>query len=161
MTSGVSAVTNGAGAVSNGVSAGFGRRFAALIYDGFLLLALLMIFTALSLVFTKEHLAVTRESSGGWFYVYRAGEIGVVAGYYVLNWIRSGQTLGMRAWRLRVVSDTGEPLRVRSAVLRFICGFLAWPPAALGVLWLYLDPEHLALHDRLSKTRVVRLRAPG
>jgi hypothetical protein len=25
------------------------------------------------------------------------------------------------------------------------------------VLWLYVDPEHLAIHDRLSKTRVVRL----
>ena len=34
---------------------------------------------------------------------------------------------------------------------------LAWALAALGVLWLYADPEHLALHDRLSKTRVERL----
>jgi hypothetical protein len=25
------------------------------------------------------------------------------------------------------------------------------------VLWLYFDPEHLALHDRLSRTRVIRL----
>jgi uncharacterized RDD family membrane protein YckC len=142
------------------ISAGFGRRFAALIYDGFLLLALLMIFTAASLVFTRGHLAVTRESSGGWFYAYRAGEVGVIAAYYIVNWMHSGQTLGMRAWRLRTVSDTGERIRGRAAVLRFICGFLAWPPAALGVLWLYLDPDHLAIHDRLSRTRVVRLRAP-
>jgi hypothetical protein len=41
--------------------------------------------------------------------------------------------------------------------LRFVFGVLAWAPAALGVLWLYIDPEHLALHDRLSKTRVVQL----
>jgi len=27
----------------------------------------------------------------------------------------------------------------------------------LGVLWLYLDPDHLAIHDRLSGTRMVRL----
>jgi uncharacterized RDD family membrane protein YckC len=143
------------------ISAGFGRRFAALIYDGFLLLALLMIFTAASLLFTRGHLAVTRESSGGWFYAYRAGEVGVIAAYYIVNWIHSGQTLGMRAWRLRAVSDLGEPLDGRSALLRFICGFLAWPPAALGVLWLYLDPDHLAIHDRLSRTRVVLVRRPG
>jgi len=154
-------VTSGVGAAISGVSAGFGRRFAALIYDSFLLFALLMIFTAASLLFTKGHLAVTRESAGVWFYVYRAGEIAVVGGYYILNWMHSGQTLGMRAWGLRTVGTTGEPLRGRAAVLRFICGFLAWPPAALGVLWLYLDPEHLAIHDRLSKTRVVRLRAPA
>jgi uncharacterized RDD family membrane protein YckC len=34
---------------------------------------------------------------------------------------------------------------------------LSWPPAALGVLWLYLDPDRLAIHDRLSKTRVVQV----
>jgi hypothetical protein len=45
-------------------------------------------------------------------------------------------------------------------MLRFGCGFLAWPPAALGVLWLYLDAEHLAVHDRLSRTRVVKMLAP-
>jgi uncharacterized RDD family membrane protein YckC len=38
-----------------------------------------------------------------------------------------------------------------------IFGLLAWTPAALGVLWLYVDPERLAVHDRLSKTRVVHL----
>jgi uncharacterized RDD family membrane protein YckC len=144
--------------VTSGVSAGFGRRFAALIYDSFLLFALLMVFTGVVLIFTRR--AVLPETYGAWAYVYRAGLVGVIAGYYILNWVRSGQTLGMRAWRLRAVTDTGRPLRGRAAAFRFMCGFLAWPPAGLGVLWLYLDPEHLALHDRLSKTRVVRL-APG
>jgi uncharacterized RDD family membrane protein YckC len=144
--------------VISGVSAGFGRRFAALIYDSFLLFALLMIFTGVVLIFTRR--AVLPETYGAWAYVYRAGLVGVIAGYYILNWMRSGQTLGMRAWRLRAVTDTGKPLRGRAAALRFVCGVLAWPPACLGVLWLYLDPEHLAIHDRLSKTRVVRLGAP-
>ncbi len=96
-------------------------------------------------------------TAGAWVYLYRAGLIGVIAGYYLLNWTRSGQTLGMRAWRLRAVTDAGKPLTWKAAALRFACGALAWAPAALGVLWLYLDPEHLALHDRLSKTRVVHL----
>ena len=89
--------------------------------------------------------------------VYRAGLLGVIGGYYVLNWVRSGQTLGMRAWHLRMVADSGKPVRLASALLRLLCGLLAWPPAALGVLWLYLDSEHLAVHDRLSKTRVLHL----
>ncbi len=141
----------------SGVNAGFGRRFAALWYDAFLIAALLMIYTALSLVFTPGHHAISRQASGNWFYVYRAGEVGVIGAYYVLNWIRSGQTLGMRAWQLRAVSDTGKPLTVASAGLRSVCGVAAWAPAALGVLWLYLDPQGLALHDRLSRTRVVKL----
>jgi uncharacterized RDD family membrane protein YckC len=142
--------------VTSGSSAGFGRRVAALIYDSLLLAALLMIFTAVALFFTHGQ-AVLYETAGPWVYAYRAGLIAVIAGYYVINWTRSGQTLGMRAWHLRAVSDLGRPLTLASAATRFLCGILAWTPAALGVLWLYLDPEHLALHDRLSKTRVVHL----
>ena len=152
---GVSTSIKGASADIKSVSAGFGRRLAALIYDGFLLAALLMTYTGAILIFTRR--AVLLETYGAWVYLYRAGLIAVIAAYYVLNWIRSGQTLGMRAWHLRAVSDAGSTLNATSALLRFLCGFLAWPPAALGVLWLYVDPDHLAIHDRLSGTRVVRL----
>jgi uncharacterized RDD family membrane protein YckC len=137
-------------------SAGFGRRLAALIYDALLLAALLMAFTAGALFFTHGA-AVVPETAGPWVYLYRTGLVLVIAGYYVLNWLRSGQTLGMRAWHLRAVADTGKPLALKAAILRLVFGVLAWAPAALGVLWLYFDPEHLAIQDRLSKTRVVRL----
>jgi uncharacterized RDD family membrane protein YckC len=142
--------------VIGGTRAGFGRRLAALVYDAFLLTALLMIFTGGALFFTHGA-AVELATAGNWVYVYRAGLVLVIAGYYALNWLRSGQTLGMRAWRLRTVTDTGHTLTWSSAILRACFGLIAWAPAALGVLWLYLDPEHLALHDRLSKTRVIRL----
>lgn len=140
----------------SGTSAGFGRRLAALVYDAFLLAALLMIFTGGALFFTHGA-AVVPATAGAWVYVYRAGLVLVIVGYYAFNWLRSGQTLGMRAWRIRAVSASGNALTIKAAILRAVFGLLAWAPAALGVLWLYLDPERLALHDRLSKTRVVRL----
>jgi uncharacterized RDD family membrane protein YckC len=142
--------------VISGASAGFGRRVAALVYDLLLLAALLMIFTGGALFFTHGA-AVVPATAGAWVYAYRAGLIGVIGGYYLINWLRSGQTLGMRAWRLRVVTEEGRPLALKAAVLRAVFGALAWMPAALGVLWLYVDPDHLALHDRWSKTRVIRL----
>jgi uncharacterized RDD family membrane protein YckC len=142
--------------VISGTSAGFGRRFAALLYDGVLLAGLLVVFTS-GAVLLNHRRAIEPATAGAWVYLYRAGSIGVIAGYYLLNWTRGGQTLGMRAWHLRAVSDTGMPLAWRAAALRFVFGVLAWAPAALGVLWLYIDPEHLALHDRFSKTRVVHL----
>lgn len=138
------------------MSAGFGRRAAALIYDAFLLAALLMVFTGGALFFTRGR-AIVPETAGSWVYLYRAGLVAVVAGYYIWNWLRSGQTLGMRAWRLRAVDVSGNSIGFGAAILRAGFGFLAWAPAALGVLWLYLDPDHLALHDRFSGTRVVRL----
>jgi uncharacterized RDD family membrane protein YckC len=141
--------------VTSGTSAGFGRRFAALIYDSLLLVALLMLYT--TIVVLARGSALTEDTGGAWWWAYRAGELLVIAGYYLLNWTRSGQTLGMRAWHLRAVSEAGQPLKLAPAALRFLCAVIAWAPAALGVLWLYLDSEHLALHDRLSKTRMVRL----
>ena len=140
----------------SGSSAGFGRRVAALVYDSFLLIALLMVFTGGALFFTHG-LAVLPDTAGAWVYVYRAGLLLIIAGYYIFNWLRSGQTLGMRAWHLRAVSDSGTPMALRAAVLRAVFGALAWVPAALGVLWLYFDPDHLALQDRLSGTRVIKL----
>ena len=139
-----------------GTRAGFGRRLAALVYDAFLLAALLMVFTGGALFFTHGA-AVVPATAGNWVYVYRAGLVLVIAGYYALNWRRSGQTLGMRAWRLRTVSASGRTPSWGAVILRLCFGFIAWAPAALGVLWLYLDPEHLALQDRLSRTRVIHL----
>ncbi len=139
-----------------GTSAGFGRRFAALLYDSLLVAALLMIYTFAVLPFTHGR-AVLPETAGPWVHLYRAGLVLVIGAYYVINWLRSGQTLGMRAWRLRVVGAAGGPVTLAAALLRFGCGLLAWLPAGLGVLWLYLDPQRLALHDRLSSTRVVVL----
>jgi uncharacterized RDD family membrane protein YckC len=136
-------------------SAGFGRRFAALIYDGFLLIALGMPYTWVVVLIHGG--AVTEASGRLTWWAYRAGALAIMAGYYVLNWTRSGQTLGMRAWRLRTVTDSGAPLRVGRAVARFCWGLAAWAPFGLGVFWLYADPERLALHDRLSRTRVVVL----
>jgi uncharacterized RDD family membrane protein YckC len=143
--------------VISGTSAGFGRRLAALLYDSVLLAALLIAFTS-GAVFLNHRTAVEPETAGAWAYLYRAGLIGVIAAYYLINWTRSGQTLGMRAWHLRAVSESGMPMSWRAAVLRSLSGVLAWAPGALGVLWLYVDPEHLAFHDRMSKTRTVHVR---
>jgi uncharacterized RDD family membrane protein YckC len=145
--------------VTGGFSAGFGRRFAALLYDTLLLAALMLIFTtALVMLFARS--AIVPETAGPWVYLYRAALLAIVIGYYFLNWTRSGQTLGMRAWHLRAVNDAGARMSGRAALLRFVCGVIAWAPAGLGVLWLYVDSEHLAVHDRLSRTRVIHLTSP-
>jgi uncharacterized RDD family membrane protein YckC len=141
--------------VISGTSAGFGRRFAALLYDGLLLAAVLMVYTLVVVLIHGG--AVTEESGRVRWWAFRTGALLMIGAYYVLNWTRSGQTLGMRAWRLRTVTDTGKPLQPARAVVRFVWALIAWAPAGLGVLWLYVDPEHLALHDRLSRTRMVLL----
>jgi uncharacterized RDD family membrane protein YckC len=142
--------------VISGVSAGFGRRFAAVIYDTLLLVAMLVILTTV-LVIGVLRVEITPQTVGAWAYVYRAALLAIIVAYYLLNWTRSGQTLGMRAWHLRAVTAAGKPLTLKSAALRLAWATLAWAPAGLGVLWVYLDRDHLAVQDRLSDTRIVRL----
>ncbi len=140
----------------SGVSAGFGRRVAALLYDSLLIAALLMVYTALAMLATRGQALLT-DTFGAWAYLYQAGLVVVIGAYFVFNWVHSGQTLGMRAWHLHAVDRHGKRLTAGVAVQRFGFAVLAWLPAALGVLWLYVDRERLALHDRLSGTRILHV----
>lgn len=68
-------------------------------------------------------------------------------------------TPGKRALGLRVAAaDGGEP-RIGAVLLRFAAGALSWLSLNLGHALAALPPEHAALHDRISGTRVVL--APG
>ena len=139
------------------MSAGFGRRFAALVYDALLSIALLMVYTAFAL-FLNAGKAIVPDSAGAWVYAYYTGEIGVIAAYYVVCCHLTGHTLGMRAWRLRAQTAQGSLLSAPRALLRFACGLLAWAPLGAGVLWLYADRDRLALQDRLSNSQIVVLK---
>jgi uncharacterized RDD family membrane protein YckC len=138
------------------VSPGFGRRFAALIYDALLVTAFLLLYTSLAL-FANGGKAIVPETAGAWVFLYYAGEIAVIAGYHAACCHLTGHTLGMRAWRLRVQTPAGALLSWPRCLLRFVCGVIAWVPLGLGVLWMYLDRDHLTLADRWSGSRVVKL----
>jgi uncharacterized RDD family membrane protein YckC len=73
----------------------------------------------------------------------------VFAGYFVRCWLRGGQTLAMRAWRIRLVNVTP-----RRALLRFLYA-LVLVPTGISVVWALFDPERQFLHDRLAGTRLV------
>lgn len=136
-------------------SAGLLRRLAALFYDALLVTALLMVATGLVLLLTGGR-AIAAESPTWWMLGYRLLLVGVFCAYFGISWTRGGQTLGMLAWKIRVVRDNGGRLRWRDAALRLAAAVLSWLPAGLGYLWLLVDREQLTWHDRLSATRVVR-----
>ncbi len=138
------------------MSAGLGRRCAALAYDALIVAALWLLFTAGALLLTHGH-AILYDQFGAWAYVYRCALVSLAFAYYALCVCRTGRTLGMRAWHLRAQRLTGELMSFSRALARAALGSLAWAAGGLGVLWLYVDREGLALHDRLTGTRVVRI----
>lgn len=82
----------------------------------------------------------------------------LVAGvYFVWQWVRAGQTLAMKTWRLRLIDIDGRAVNVRQAMLRYVAALAGTGLAGLGFIWAFFDPEQQFLHDRIARTRIVRL----
>jgi uncharacterized RDD family membrane protein YckC len=150
------------------------RRLTAMVYETFLLLAVAMLATALWLVVTgNRHDPVYRHGLKAWLFL-------VIGGYFVYSWTNSGHTLAQKTWRLCVVTEAGDRVPPRVAVLRYLAAWGFFLPALLacaafglhdkaqmaGALLVgiaawsmtaWLDPERRFLHDRLAGTRVVQL----
>lgn len=86
----------------------------------------------------------------------------VVTGLYAtISWRRGGQTLGMRAWRLRVVGHAGAIPTQGVLWKRFAVGTLSFLAAGAGFWWAWLDRDGLTWHDRVAGTRLLRLPKRG
>jgi uncharacterized RDD family membrane protein YckC len=70
-------------------------------------------------------------------------------------------TPGKRALGLRVADDRGRRLKAGHAVLRYLARGLSWLTLNVGHAMAALPPRHLALHDRISDTRVLRRPGPA
>lgn len=84
----------------------------------------------------------------------------VFAAYFLWCWLRGGQTLAMKAWKIRLVSRTGARLQPANALLRFALACLL-VPSGLGLIWALFDRERQFLHDRLAGTRLVLVSPPA
>lgn len=137
---------------------GFFRRLAALFYDLVLLFGVLMIAVTLVIV-PYDLFADTPFPHDAGFHRFglRLFLAAVIGLFFMFFWVRDGQTLGMRTWRLRLVREDGSRLRPRDALVRLAWATLCLAPAGAGLLWMLLDPDGLTCYDRLSHTRPVVL----
>jgi len=140
--------------IDNLPDASFMKRLMALIYDAFIVFALLMLASAVGVGVATIIYGSEAVSEGNvlienpfffswiiccWFY------------YYFYCWAKSGQTLAMKTWRMKLVSLDGSPIEMHQALIRFFTGFVGLSNITT------LLPSRWALHDYLSKTRVVVL----
>lgn len=132
-----------------GISAPMPRRAAAMLYDALLLLAVLFVATFPVLPLTGGEPVPSGNP------LYSAYLLGVAYLYFVLQWVRGGRTLGMGAWRVRLVATDGGQPGWGPCTLRFLGALACWLPAGLGFLSGVARPDGLAWHDRLSGTRLI------
>ena len=148
---------------------GLARRFAAFVYEGVLLFGVLFFACFLYVVLTRQQDALF--GLPGYVFAFT-----VPAVYFLFFWTRTGQTLALKTWHLRVVDQHGRPLRLGRAFARYVLSWLWLLPglslwlvgvrggmlgAALAawiaayVLIARLHPQRQFLHDLISGSRIV------
>ena len=126
-----------------------GRRLAAMVYDGLLVAALMFTFTFI-LIVLRAGTAVSPASWG-----FSASLVALNILFFGWFWTHGGQTLGMRAWKIRVERLDGSALRWRDPLVRYASAWVLLFPPGVGFFWTWLDRERRCWHDRFSATRVV------
>jgi len=134
----------------------FAKRVAAMFYDFLLFGSVLLVVGFISMLTLTSITGIENVAKGSLvaklFFVYL-----LALGYLFFGWFwtHGGQTLGMRAWKLKVISFDGQPINWKQAFIRYIYSIASWIPLAAGYLWLLFDKNKLAFHDHMSKTAIV------
>jgi len=122
-------------------------RALSFSYDAFIV-AVLWLFVGVGAVAVNGGRAIPAGTP--WF----AALIALVTyAYFVYSWVRGGQTIGMRAWRLVLETGTGTRPDTGRATVRFAVGLLL----GIDLLVTYVDGRGRSLSDRVAGTRVRRL----
>ncbi|MBP8203880.1 MAG: RDD family protein [Pseudomonas sp.] len=144
-------------------SAGLARRFAAMFYDFFLCLALLMVVTfiyKLILMGFYGEVQLKQMSDAGALDgdpVLSTVLFLSLFGFFAKFWSHSGQTLGMQVWSLRIQNSDGTAISLWQALLRFLVAIGSWLLLGLGFFWVLWDKEKRSWHDMYSDSQVVQL----
>jgi uncharacterized RDD family membrane protein YckC len=148
------------------------RRLACFLYEGVLLFGVVMIAGLLYSVFTQQRHAL-QGRTGMIVFLFL-----VFGAYFVVFWSRSGQTLAMLTWHVRLVMADGRPVGKLRAACRYVLSYLWFLPALAAVHfagltggWVTffavlagvlayaaltrLHPDRQYWHDAVCKTRLV------
>lgn len=128
------------------------RRIGAIFYDVLLLLGVLFAASAIAVAINHGK-AVSHPA-------YYASMLAITFIFYGWFWTHGGQTLGLRTWKLKLTNETTDKITWKQSAVRFLWAFVSFLPAGVGFFWMLFDKDGLALHDRLSATRIIKLSGP-
>jgi len=128
------------------------RRLAAIVYDTLLVVPLVMVCVGGTLLVRKA-LGGAGEDLLPPFVVQTIVVVCCV-GFFSVFWLKSGQTLGMQAWRIQLVPSPGNEMTFGRAVTRCGSALLSAACFGLGYLWCLVDSRGRTWHDLLSGTEL-------
>lgn len=142
---------------------GIFRRLAAMFYDFILCIALMMVTVGVYMIFANLILGAdtykAMNDSGQSVHDPLLSSILFITLYIFFGffWTKSGQTLGMQVWHIRVQNKNGVSISWMQALLRFLMGTVSWIALGLGHLWPLVDQEKRSWQCIFSETELVRI----
>ena len=144
------------------------KRLAAMGYDSILVFALLFIAGGIYIeisrrieninaaqVNTGQVITEIAPAAGGpLFTIYLALVVGLFLSYF---WCKTGQTLGMQSWRLKIQNTDGSLISSKQAFIRYWVSILSLIFFGAGYFWVLIDKENKTWHDKVSNSETVLL----
>jgi len=140
-------------------TASFLKRLGAMFYDFMLVLSFALVvgffFTAVAMsLLGIENVPAGSPVAKGIFTLL----VFFIFGFYGWFWTHGGQTLGMRAWKLKLVGQDHSKIGWMQAFFRFCYSIISWIPLGAGYLWMLVDKQRFTWHDRASKTYIIDIK---
>ena len=129
------------------------RQLAAMLYDGFLIFSLFFVVLGIFVIFKMDSSVALADSHAIDKRVVWLTYLGTTFLFYAWFWQKSGQTLGMRVWKIKIISELGGNPHWLTSLIRLGFAILSMACLGLGYLWLLFKPY--SWHDKFSQTRVV------
>ena len=128
----------------------FWRRLASILYDSLLVLAILIIMSLPFFSFNLEENLSLKIIMQIYYYL-------ITQYFFVWFWVNNEGTLGMKTWKIKIVSEDGNKISYIEAIIRFNTAILSFIFFGLGFLTSFLRKDKKCLHDFISKTALIKL----
>ncbi|PIE42927.1 MAG: hypothetical protein CSA50_07835 [Gammaproteobacteria bacterium] len=143
--------------------AGLIRRLAAMLYDTLIGVALMLVTTGIykmiqsKIIGAEELKRLTESGEMNTDPLLTSVLFVTLFFFFAYFWTKSGQTLGMQAWHIRIQTSEGRSIRWLQALLRFMMAWVSFGCFGLGYLWSVWDTNKRSWHDHFSLSDVVQI----
>ncbi len=120
------------------------------VYDLIILLGVIFIF---SLPFAD--IKINENASSIFFfqlYIYI-----VIKAFYVYLWANGRSTIGMKAWKTKIVNTNNNSISYKTAIIRFNIALITNIFFCIGIAYSIYDKENRTIYDIISKTNLVKI----